>query len=257
MSMNVEAFKEFIKTLPYFEKVKLLDMHGSYPEKAEDDARRMLGTLMKKEKKPQIILDENVAFSNYPWDDMFPLKMVQRLKSKGIDATFVGDKREFEAFERKMWVRSPPQKEQYLIMDKCHKEIESTGKYRDVELKSQAQINRAFKSCIIERSALIGGSRIVGQHQVPPREASDSDIGKWSDENGVLVISFDADPGLEGKELGDRIRLEQTQIECVAEGKPPRPGMRMCASQDEEAERLTNLIIRRMTKVRELLKGNY
>jgi hypothetical protein len=254
--MSLEAFKEFIKSLPNFEQIKLVSMHSKFPENAEDDAKRMLEKIKPKERKPTILLDENVAFANYPWDDAFPLKVVQRLKDKGIEATFVGDRRQFEVFERKMWARSPPEKALFQAMDKCHNEISFTGRYRDIDLKNEAQRNRAFKSCIVERSAVIGGSRITGFYQVPPRETSDAEIGKWSDDNGILVLSFDADPGLEGKELGDRIRLEQSQIECIAEGKQ-RPGMRMCDTQDEEADRLTNLIIKRMSRVRELLKGNF
>ena len=225
------------------------------PEAAAREIESILGRMVSVGKKPRVFLDENVAYLNYPRDDLFPLKVVKRLKEKGVEASFVGDKREFEGLEKRMWVRSPLEQEVFRIMDDCHRVV-GTGAYRGERLDTASKQNKAFKSCITETTARAPGSRIQGFHQVPPRESSDYEIGKWADENGILVISFDADAGLEGKERGDRIRMEQTQAECDASGIP-RAGRRPCGSQDEEADRLANLIITRLNRVRDLLKESY
>jgi hypothetical protein len=227
---------------------------ATHPDVAEREVASMLAAKQSKEKKPQVFLDENVMFLNYPFDDAFPLKVVERLKFYGVEASFVGDTREFEGLERRMWVRSPSEQNIYRIMTECDKRV-NTGRYHDIDLRTEAQTSKAFKSCINEHSAVVSGDRIAGVHQVPPKESSDVNIGKWADENGILVLSFDADPGLEGKQTGDRIRLDQSQIECNT-GKV-QAGRRQCDSQDVEAERLARLVVWRMRKVKELLRGQF
>ena len=246
--------EEMLKSVPVSKQSYIRSLMATHPDVAAREVASMLAAKQSKEKKPQVFLDENVMFLNYPFDDAFPLKVVERLKFYGVEASFVGDTREFEGLERRMWVRSPSEQNIYRIMTECDKRV-NTGRYHDIDLRTEAQTSKAFKSCINEHSAVVSGDRIAGVHQVPPKESSDVNIGKWADENGILVLSFDADPGLEGKQTGDRIRLDQSQIECNT-GKV-QAGRRQCDSQDVEADRLARLVVWRMRKVKELLRGQF
>lgn len=247
---------EQLELLPPMKRRKIESLMGVHPEAAERELELMLGEAMPREPKPQVLLDENVVFLNFPRDPSFPMLVIDKLKEKGIDATYVGDTRKFEALDRKEWTRAVEFQDYSKAMDICQKEIQS-GFFRGKKLKTPAQQNKAYKSCVHERyKRLPKGGLITGVHQIPPRETEDAQIGKWADDYGILIVSFDADAGLEGKELGDRILLSQESMECV-ESPPVARGERLCSSRDDEAERLTSSIIRRMRKVKDLLSGDY
>ena len=188
--------------------------------------------------KPKFILDENIPkqlLDEIGWSyERVAQELQHLLFNAGIETTYVGDEKKYPGLgSERMWFKDYSRKEKIDNLKRC-----------DVHCGDN---DSCFKHCVRRKFFLQDKSpKPIGRSQVPLRGTSDDEIRMFAEENGMFVISFDADPELEGGVVGDRILIDLKSICCGEDFCVRGPE---CGEPEFEINQMADFIVSRIKDI--------